>query len=153
MRTLFLKFLIIRAVPFLNLFRKTPKWEHSIQELRNLPEGSIGNDLAMFLDGQNLALLPKYEVHDLLHVFLDYGTTPFEEMKLQGFMVGNKSSTFGGKVLFVIGLIIKPEYFKAVRKEYVRGMKATLIRSIDFNRVVTRETHLLRAEINVPSAC
>ena len=149
MRTLLLKFLIIGAVPFLNLFRKTPRWDHSIHDLRNLPKGSIGNDLAMFLDNQNLMLLPKYEVHDLLHVFLEYGTTPFEEMKLQGFMVGNNSSTFGGKVLFLIGLIIKPEYFRAVRKEYTRGKKATLIRSINFNTVVTEQTHVLRSELKV----
>lgn len=149
MRTRLLQFLIVSAVPVLNFFRTVPKWSHSINDLRCLPVHSVGNDLAFFLDNRNLMLLPKYEVHDLLHVLLDYGTTPLEEMKLQGFMAGNGSSSFGGKVLFALGLLIKPEYYKAVRCELARGKNARAIRGIDFNTLVSRRTESLRRELNI----
>ena len=146
---MFLKFLIESAVPFLNFFRPAPYWTHSMDGLRTLPQESVGRDLAFFIDKQNLMLLPKYEVHDVLHVILGYGTTPIEEMKLQGFMIGNRSSTFGGKVLFVLGLIIKPEYWKIVRKELKRGREASVIRGIDFNNLVHVKTEDLRINLNI----
>ena len=130
MRTRLLGFLIKVAVPFLNKFRKTPQWPFTLEELRLLPNESIGNDLAIFLDSQHLKLLPKYEVHDMLHVLLGYGVTPKEEVKLQGFMCGNGSATFGGKVLFIIGLVIKPEYAKSVLKEYKRGKTPQKLKSM-----------------------
>lgn len=146
---MFLKFLIERAVPILNFFRQAPYWTHSMDDLRILPQKSVGRDLAFFIDNQNLMLLPKYEVHDVLHVILGYGTTPIEEMKLQGFMIGNRSSTFGGKVLFVLGLVIKPEYWKQVKKELKRGRHAAIIRGIDFNNLVHVKTEELRINLNI----
>lgn len=149
MRTKIIKFLIEIAVPFLNKFRKTPKWNHPIENLRKMPKNSIGNDLAYFIDIQNLMLLPKYEVHDLLHVLLNYGTTPHEELKLQSFMVGNGSATFPGKILFLIGLMIKPEYYKSLKKEVKRGKKAKLIKSYDFNKLVMEKSIVLRQQLNI----
>lgn len=151
MRTKLLKFLIETAVPSLNRFRQAPKWDHPIEKLRALPEESIGKELARFIDLQNLMLLPKYEVHDLLHVLLGYGTSPYEELKLQGFMLGNGSATFAGKVLFLLGLFIKPEYYSSLRVEFERGKKAKLIRNYDFNELVTEKTLSLRTELNVPA--
>ncbi len=144
MRDQLLKFLIERAVPFLNRFRRKPFWPLSQDEMRQLPEGTLGKDVAQFLDAQNLSLLPKYEVHDTLHVLLNYGTTPKEELKLQGFMMGNKSVTFGGKVLFAISLVVKPEYLKEIRQEMKRGKKAKSIKEIQFTEILALETEEIR---------
>ncbi|MFT5822369.1 MAG: ubiquinone biosynthesis protein Coq4 [Crocinitomix sp.] len=145
MRDKILQIMIERAVPFLNRFRKKPYWPYSQEQMRNLPTGTLGNDVANFLDAQNLSLLPKYEVHDTLHVLLNYGTTPKEELKLQGFMIGNKSVTFGGKVLFGISLIVKPEYLKEIRQEIKRGKKAESIQGINFIEVLDMETSQIRS--------
>jgi ubiquinone biosynthesis protein Coq4 len=146
-----LKIMIERAVPFLNRFRKKPYWPYTQNEMRQLPSGTLGKDVADFLDSQNLTLLPKYEVHDTLHVLLNYGTNPKEELKLQGFMIGNKSVTFGGKVLFGISLVIKPEYLKAIRKEMKRGKNAKSIKGIKFTEILTLETREIRTTNGIDS--
>mgnify|MGYP000206045629 CR=1 FL=1 len=150
MRTKFLQLLIETAVPFLNTFRSSPEWHYSHQELRGLPKESIGFELSAFLDRLQLTLLPKYEVHDLLHVLLQYGTSPKEEMMLQGFMLGNGSASFGGKVLFTIGLIIKPEYFPAVRQEWKRGKRARPVHTFNFHKLVTYKTRTLQHRLQIP---
>jgi len=141
--------MIERAVPFLNRFRKKPYWSLSQNEMRQLPIGSLGRDVAKFLDDQNLNLLPKYEVHDTLHVLLSYGTSPKEELKLQGFMIGNRSVTFGGKVLFALSLIIKPEYLSAIREEMKRGKKAKSIKEINFSEALGLQTVQLRDDYGI----
>lgn len=152
MRTNLLKWLIETAVPFLNLFRNPPQWPFDIKQHRMMPEGSLGNAVAVFLDEKNLPLLPKYEIHDVMHVLLGYGITPFEEIKLQAFMIGNGSSTFAGKVLFVIGLLIKPEYTKQLLKEMSAGKKAKQLSRFNFSEVQTGNLVVLRNEFDIKTA-
>ena len=140
------------AVPLLNRFRKKPHWPLSQSEMRQLPSETLGNEVAKFLDDQNLTLLPKYEVHDTLHVLLGYGTSPKEELKLQGFMIGNKSVTFGGKVLLALSLIIKPEYLTAIREEMKRGKEAESIKKINFSEALKSQTTQLRNVYKITNA-
>lgn len=149
MRTFLLKQLIVSSVPFLNFFRKPACWPFTLDQHRTMPAGSLGNDVALFLDGQHLELLPKYEVHDTLHVLLRYGTSPLEEMKLQGFMIGNRSATFPGKVLFAIGVLIIPEYWTQLREEIRRGRAAEKIAGYDFTAVLSEQTGTVREYLKI----
>lgn len=150
MREKILEIMIIQAVPFLNRFRKPTNWAFSHTDMRMMTTGCLGRDVADFLDSRNFFLLPKYEVHDTLHVLLKYGTTPKEELKLQGFMIGNKSVTFGGKVLFLLSILIKPEYFKDIISEIKRGKKANSIKNFPFQEVLTQNTERVRNQIGIP---
>ena len=152
MRTNLLKWLIETAVPFLNLFRNPPQWPFDINQYRLMPEGSLGNAVAVFLDERNLPLLPKYEIHDVMHVLLGYGITPFEEIKLQAFMIGNGSSTFAGKVLFAVGLMIKPEYTRQLLKEMNAGKKAKRLSRFNFSEIQTGSLIFLRNELDITIA-
>lgn len=143
-RTQLLSWMIETAVPFLNMFRNPPKWPYTLYDQRNFPSGSLGREVAYFLDSRGLPLLPKYEVHDTLHVLFQYGTTPFEEMRLQGFMIGNGSSTFAGKVLFVLGLIIMPEYWPQLKLDLQRGRDAKSIKNYNFELLILENTQDIR---------
>lgn len=151
MRTNLLKWLIESAVPFLNLFRDPPKWPFNIDQHRMMPQGSLGNELAVFLDSRKLSLLPKYEIHDVMHVLLGYGTTALEEMKLQAFVIGNGSATFAGKVLFITGLIIKPEYIKQLRKEISAGKNAKQLSRVNFSELQIGDIDFLRDAFDIRS--
>ncbi len=141
--------MIESAVPFLNKFRNPPEWPLTIGDHRQMKKGTLGNDVALFLDERQLPLLPKYEVHDTIHVLAGYGTTPFEELKLQAFMIGNGSSTFPGKVLFVLGLMIKPEFRKPLKHEFEKGRKAKPIAQCNFFELINENTETLRAGLRI----
>jgi hypothetical protein len=149
MRTRLLKWMIESAVPFLNNFRNPPKWPLTIDQHRLMQKGSLGNDVALFLDTRKLPLLAKYEIHDTIHVLAGYGTTPFEELKLQAFMVGNRSSTFPGKVLFILGLLIKPEFQKPLSYELRRGRNAEQITKYNFLELIKENTQALRTRLKI----
>lgn len=151
MRTQLLKWMIETAVPFLNLFRNPPQWPFTLNQQREMPVGSLGKDVAVFLDSRNLPLLPKYESHDHVHILLGYGTTPLEELKLQAFMVGNGSSSFAGKVLFVLGVLITPEYWPVLKTEIKRGQSADRIANYQLEKLANDPTETLRATLKIPA--
>lgn len=144
-----LKWMIETAVPLLNIFRATPEWHYSMAQQREFPEGTLGRDLAIFLDSLGLPLLPKYEVHDTLHVLLAYGTSPLEELKLQGFMLGNGSCTFAGKCLFALGVVIVPDHWSELKPEIQRGATVARIAGSDFNQLIREKTGDLRNRFGI----
>lgn len=144
-----LTFSIEKAVPVLNRFRNTTKWPYELTQMRRFRTNTLGKEMAIFLDERELALLPKYEAHDALHVLLGYGTTPKEELKLQGFMLGNGSASFGGRILSILGLLIKPEYFGSFKVEYRRGKRAGSLRNINIESCLTTDLDLLRNELGL----
>lgn len=116
--------MIHQAVPALNVFRYPKPFPYSLEEMRQLPAGTLGSAVAAFLDKRQFDLLPKYEIHDAVHTILNYNTTTVGELKLQAFMWGNKSSSFAGRMLFIIGLLALPEIWEELRQDYERGRRA-----------------------------
>ena len=53
------------ALPILKLVRKPERFPYSRAQLNNFPLGTIGKDLADFLDTKDLQLLPYYARHDM----------------------------------------------------------------------------------------
>jgi hypothetical protein len=69
----------------------------------------------------------RYENHDAIHAILDYETNIQGEMKLQAFMWADGSSSPAGRVLFVVGGLLLPEQWSAMRRAYRRGEAAAAI--------------------------
>jgi len=134
--------MINKAVPALNIFRNPKPFPYTLDELRQFPTGTLGFEVAVFLDKRHFDLLPKYEVHDAVHTILNYNTTTVGELKLQAFMWGNKSSSFAGRILFLIGVLSLPELWKELRLDYERGKKA-LARIDDWDMVSLIDTDLM----------
>jgi ubiquinone biosynthesis protein Coq4 len=143
-------FSIEKAVPVLNLFRKKSSWKHPLTSIRNFPDQTLGKELALFLDQRKMQLLPQYEVHDVLHVVLNYDTSPTEEFLLQGFMIGNGSSSFGGKVLAYLGMMIIPERIPAFRTAFRRGRQAKSIQLFELENCLEFKLTDLRINLNLP---
>ena len=62
------------ALPVLRLIRNPVLFPYSMEELRQLPENTMGHDLVLFLEARQLELLPYYAKHDIKHILLDYDT-------------------------------------------------------------------------------
>jgi len=127
-RMTLLEWMIIRAVPALNRFRPRAEWQHSLDDLRHFPAQSWGASLAGFLDTRHFAdFLTNYEAHDAFHTLLDYDTNVVGELRLQAFMVGNRSASFAGRVLFVLGSLFLPELWSQLRHDFVRGQQSECV--------------------------
>ena len=65
-------------------------YEQKTRELQELPDGTLGKDIAACLEKNNLRLVPNYESHDLKHVLLNFKMTPVDEIRMQAFMLGKR---------------------------------------------------------------
>lgn len=112
-----------------------------------MDENTLGFHLYEFLNSRGFSYLPKYEVHDTYHTLLGYGTTSIEELKLQAFMWGNNNSTFAGRVLFILGLILLPTKYQLFQVEIIRGKKAKKLKGFDVIEMINKPLLQLREEL------
>jgi hypothetical protein len=126
LRERFVTHVIGDYVPVLNLMRRPAHWP-ALAELRTYAPGSLGHEVAAYLDARGLPFKVRYENHDAIHAILDYETNIRGEMELQAFMWANNSSSPAGRVLFVMGGLLLPEQWGAMRRAYRRGRAAAAI--------------------------
>ena len=123
LRERFVTHLIGDYVPVLNLVRRPKPWP-TLETLRDYPDGTLGREVAAYLDARALPFKVRYENHDAIHCITGYETNIRGEMELQAFMWANASSSPAGRVLFVIGGLLLPEQWQAMRDAYRRGLHA-----------------------------
>ena len=135
------------ALPILRHLRKPPNFNYSELELYMFPEGTLGNDLYLFLEKRNLPLLRHYARHDLKHVLLNYDTTDEGEVCLQSFMLGNRRISFPVLATVVYGLITMPEHWSNMKAAYKQGKASTSFHGWDWKEVLQHQTVELRNKI------
>jgi ubiquinone biosynthesis protein Coq4 len=138
------------ALPMLKLFRKSEVFPYSIERLKRFPAGTLGNDLAVFLDVNNLQLLPYYARHDIKHILLGYETTDEGEGSLQCFMLGNRHVSFPVLATVVYCFLTMPEHWHSFRSAFRRGRKATRISGWNWFEILHQRTISLKLKIDQP---
>ncbi len=123
LRERFVTHLIGDYVPVLNLWRRPALWP-TLAELRRYPSGVLGREVARYLDARGLPFKVRYENHDAIHAILDYETDIQGEMEVQAFLWANGSSSPAGRILFVVGGLLLPEQWSAMRRAFARGLAA-----------------------------
>ncbi len=140
------------ALPMLRRVRKPNDFKYSELELCLMPEGSLGNDLYMFLEKRNLPLLTHYARHDIKHVLLGYDTTDEGEVCLQSFMLGNGRVSFPVLATVIYGYLTMPEYWKKMRAAYKQGKQSTSFHYWNWNEMVHENTAVLQDRIFKPNS-
>ena len=92
-----------------------------LNELRCLPNGTLGKEIANCLDKNNLDLVAGYESHDLKHIVLGYKMTPLDEIRMQAFMLGNGNYTFPCIAILIFGMLLLPHKWLIFAKDFKRG--------------------------------
>ena len=136
------------ALPLLKKIRKPLPFTFTEKELAELPAGTLGNDLYVFLKKRNLELLKHYSRHDMKHILLDYDTTDKGEACLQCFMLGNGRISFPVLATVTYGFITMPEYWCKMKEAYLRGKKSNPIHPWKWNELLKEPTKELRRKIN-----
>jgi len=101
--------------------RYRPSWQQDIQGLMAYEKESLGYALGIFLKENQLALIPRFEDHDVFHVLLGYAPTVVEESKMQFCLLGS-----GKRSLYVLGTcaiawLAFPEYWSGFKTAWRRG--------------------------------
>ena len=122
-------------------------YANKVQNLKKIPIGTLGNDIAKCLDKNNLRLIPKYESHDLKHVLLDYKMTPVDEIRMQAFMLGNGNYTIPSFTIFIFGALLLPEKWCTFYMDYKSGQKSKPVSNLTIEKYAGFQTQALRKRI------
>lgn len=135
------------ALPILKLMRKAPPFTCKREQLMNLPEGSLGHDLHLFLEKRNLPLLAHYARHDIKHVLLEFDTTDEGEACLQCFMLGNRRVSFPVLATVLFAIITMPEHWKKMRLAFREGRISNSFHGWNWDEMIVFQSDNLRNKI------
>lgn len=130
-------------------FYQPAYWPFSHEDLFQMPKGSIGNDLAHYLDSHGFRLVEKYELHDVKHILLGYEMDTIGEIRLQFYLFGNGNQTLPVILSMAFGLCIIPEHFITFYRDLKRGEKAKPISELDYSVLVLENTKQVQQNLNI----
>ena len=119
-------------------------WQHNRNSLKKFPKGSLGHDLACFLESEGFELMPKVEEHDAMHVLMNYKTTVIDEARMQFFLLGNGKRSLYALATAAIACCLIPEGWRAFRKEFRLGRQCRKIVHWELEHLLAEPTLLLR---------
>lgn len=116
------------AVWLIERFHNMKYYEEQVANLRKLPNGTLGREIANCLDLNGLKLVPGFESHDLKHTLLGYQMTPVDEIRLQSFMIGNGNISIPSIVIFTFGFLLLPHKWIQFAKDFHVGFNSKSIK-------------------------
>jgi len=119
-------------------------YEQKARQLQELPDGTLGKDIANCLEKNNLRLVPNFESHDLKHVLLDFKMTPVDEIRMQAFMLGNGNYSIPSFVIFIFGALLLPDFWVTFYKDYKNGQNSKPIKTWTIEDYAHCQTSTLR---------
>jgi len=119
-------------------------YEQKARQLQELPEGTLGKDIANCLEKNNLRLVPNFESHDLKHVLLDFKMTSVDEIRMQAFMLGNRNYSIPSFTIFIFGALLLPDLWKPFYKDYKNGQNSKPIKTWTIEEYAHCQTSTLR---------
>jgi len=135
------------ALPVLRFIRQPKLFPYSTVELHQLPKGTLGNDLILFLEKRKLQLLTHYAKHDIKHILLEYETTDEGEVCLQSFMLGNRHLSFPVAATVLYGFVTMPEHWSKFITAYKRGYKSIRVANWNWFDLLQEDTQSLISKI------
>lgn len=129
------------------LRRQRKPWSITVEQMGAMPEGSLGRDVYLFLEENNLALMPRAEFHDVHHVLFGYGTNIKDETLVQFVPLGNGKVSLPYLASTIVSILFYPEYWDDFYKAFQRGRKATTFYNWDFESLLTQPTSEIRYQI------
>lgn len=125
-------------------FHDIAVYEQKARQLQELPDGTLGKDIADCLERNNLRLVPNYESHDLKHVLLDFKMTPVDEIRMQAFMLGNGNHSIPSLAIFIFGALLLPDLWTTFYKDYRNGQNSKPIKTWTIEEYAHCQTSTLR---------
>lgn len=145
---LFIRLAFHLSVRIIEKFHNMKIYEQQVYELRKLPKGTLGREIADCLNDNNLILVPGYESHDLKHTLLNYRMTPVDEIRMQAFMIGNGNISIPSIVIFTFGFILLPHKWIQFAQDFILGFNSKPIKDWQIkDHAYSDLTHLRKSVI------
>jgi hypothetical protein len=125
-------------------FHDVALYEQKSRQLQELPEGTLGKEIANCLEKNGLRLVPNYDSHDLKHVLLDFKMTPVDEIRMQAFMLGNGNCSIPSFSIFIFGILFLPDLWTTFYKDFLNGRRAKPISSWTIEEYAHSQISMLR---------
>lgn len=135
------------AVMFIESFHDMGPYEQRVKALHQMEEGSLGKDIAIYLEQNNLRLVPGFESHDLKHVLLGFEMTPVDEIRMQAFMLGNGNISLPSILIFLYGFILLPYKWLQFYKDMKAGYMSLPIKNWTIEGCAHLNTQYLRVQV------
>lgn len=119
-------------------------YEQKVKQLNELPDDTLGKDIANCLEKNGLRLVPNYDSHDLKHVLLDFKMTPFDEIRMQAFMLGNGNYSVASFTIFIFGALFLPDLWMTFYNDFKNGQNAKPISTWTIEEYAHCRTSTLR---------
>jgi len=138
------------SIVVIEQFSKMEPYHKKVNELKEFSEGTLGKEIYNCLNRNDITLVPKYESHDLKHVFLDYEMTAEGEVRMQAFMLGNGNYTVPCFAILTFGVILLPEMLPIFYSDYKKGRNSVQISDWTIDKYATRNLNALRTQLLRP---
>lgn len=128
--------------------RNKKPWKQNLQSLRHFPDGTLGRELARFLDQYQLKWVPLYESHDVYHLLLDFKPVLEDEVAMQFFLIGNGKWSPFVTLTAALGGLLMPDSWSAFKQAFRRGRQSACIRDWQFEHMLYESVESLKQLIN-----
>lgn len=143
-------FSFLKPLYFILKFRK-PAWSTNMEDLAQMPVGSLGNDMAIYLQENDFTLIQKVESHDVFHVLLGFGSNMHGETCLQIALLGNGKHSLAVLITACISGMMYPEYWEDFRDTFYKWKSYAPFYQLNFEDLLMENTASLRASMLKPT--
>ncbi|MCW3071421.1 MAG: hypothetical protein JWO44_1311 [Bacteroidetes bacterium] len=131
------------------LLRNNQPFPYTMKQLLELPEHTLGNELATYLQKKGFSLAPGYVRHDCKHILLGYEMDEEGEACMQFWFFGNRHYSFPVLMTVVLCLFLMPGHWRKFYREFKKGRSSPAFAEIDFNTAVLQNTDQLRTAYSI----
>ena len=121
--------------------------DRQVEQLKTMPEGTLGKDIANCLENNDLKPVPGFESHDLKHVLLGFRMTPEDEIRMQAFMLGNGNYSLPCIAILLYGALWLPDCWTLLWSDFQRGRRALPVSDWDIETYAAYNTDHLRQTV------
>jgi ubiquinone biosynthesis protein Coq4 len=146
-RSQFLEFVTHKiALPLIGKFRTKPQFPYSMDQLLQMPDDTLGKELANYLQKMNFKLLPNYEQHDCKHIILQYEMDEVGEARMQFYFLGNRHYSLPVISTTLLCFLLMLEHWKQFWRDYKKGRTTKTFDNVDFSSIILMNTTDLRIQ-------
>ncbi len=119
-----------------NFKKNKPVWNLTKADLKKCANETLGKEMFLFLNRNNLEVIPKSENHDCYHVLTNYQANTIDEIALQYLCFGNGKRTINLFLIIIVGTLFIPEDLSFYIKSYRIGKQANRFYDLDFKKLL-----------------
>ncbi|WP_298501785.1 hypothetical protein [uncultured Maribacter sp.] len=135
--------------PYQKFMKNNTPWHISTAKLQSYPQGTLGQQLGLFLKTNNFRIEPKLESHDVFHVLTNTGTSVPEEISMQYYLLGNGKRSIYLITVIVLGTILFPDYITLFYRAYQRGKIALPFYQLNFLKMLQHPIEKIKSTFKI----